>query len=70
MSETGVARRTRSKAGKGVTTVSTPVQKPQLDKSAKVSVKKVAPGPPRIKSKVIPNAPLDNVSFHLENGPA
>ncbi|MCI69927.1 hypothetical protein A2U01_0091190, partial [Trifolium medium] len=40
MSETGVARRTRSRAGKGVTTVSTPVQKSQPDKSARVSVKK------------------------------
>ncbi|MCI84838.1 hypothetical protein A2U01_0106116, partial [Trifolium medium] len=51
MSETGVARRTRSRVGKGVTTVSTPVQKPQPDKSAKVSVKKVATGPlePRVK---------------------
>ncbi|MCI54250.1 hypothetical protein A2U01_0075499, partial [Trifolium medium] len=34
MSETGIARRTRSRAGKGVITVSTPVQKSQPDKSA------------------------------------
>ncbi|MCI95501.1 hypothetical protein A2U01_0116799, partial [Trifolium medium] len=51
MSEIGVARRTRSRAWKGVTTFSTPVQKSQPDKAAKVSVKKVMFGPPRTKSK-------------------
>ncbi|XP_045803021.1 uncharacterized protein LOC123896707 [Trifolium pratense] len=114
--EASVARRTRSRAGKGLTTVSTPVQTPDPAKSVKDTGKNRLFGPPKDKSKVapsteekkkslkrkappsdasdddygtevaasgstsrksigrrkvplsVPYAPLDNVSFHLENG--
>ncbi|MCI27278.1 hypothetical protein A2U01_0048476, partial [Trifolium medium] len=56
MSDTGIARRTRSRAGKGVTTVSTHVHKSTPDKSARVTGKKVMTGPPRTKSKVTPTS--------------
>ncbi|PNX55335.1 envelope-like protein, partial [Trifolium pratense] len=117
-SEASVARRTRSRAGKGVETANTPVQTPKPTRSAKGTGKKPLYGPPKPVSKVIPRneekqkvkkrkapptsdsefepetdvaasgstsrksigrkkvprsvpyAPLDNVSFHLENGSA
>ncbi|PNX85094.1 envelope-like protein, partial [Trifolium pratense] len=113
--EASVARRTRSRAGKGVETAITPVQTPKPTRSAKGTGKKPLYGPPKPVSKVIPRneekqkvkkrkapptsdsefepetdvaassstsrksigrnkvpqsvpyAPLDNVSFHLEN---
>ncbi|PNY02011.1 envelope-like protein, partial [Trifolium pratense] len=109
--EPSVARRTRSRACKGVETANTPVQPP---KPSKDTGKKPLYGPPKPVSKVVPRtetkktkappnsdsdfepetdvaasgstsrksigrkkvpqtvpyAPLDNVSFHLENGSA
>ncbi|MCI56589.1 hypothetical protein A2U01_0077840, partial [Trifolium medium] len=56
MSDTGIAKRTRSRAGKGVTTASTPIHKSKPDKSARMTGKKVVTGPPRTKSKVIPTS--------------
>ncbi|CAJ2671712.1 unnamed protein product [Trifolium pratense] len=113
-SEASVARRTRSRAGKGVETANTPAQTPKPSRAGKETGKKPLYGPPKPISKVIPRtetrkrkapptsdsdfepetdvaasgstsrksigrkkvpqtvpyAPLDNVSFHLENGSA
>ncbi|PNX80093.1 putative envelope-like protein [Trifolium pratense] len=77
VSDAGIARRTRSRAGKDGTTASTLVHKSKPDKPAKLFGKKVVTGPPRAKRSVkgrkvpvaVPYVPLDNVSFHLENGP-
>ncbi|PNX70901.1 putative envelope-like protein, partial [Trifolium pratense] len=116
-SEASVARRTRSRTGKGVETANTPVQTPKPTRAAKSTGKKPLYGPPKPVSKVVPRteekqkvkkrkapptsdsefepetdvaasgstsrksigrkkvpsvpyAPLDNVSFHLENGSA
>ncbi|CAJ2661763.1 unnamed protein product [Trifolium pratense] len=113
-SEASVARRTRSRAGKGVETANTPVQSTKPSRAGKGTGKKPLYGPPKPVSKVIPRteakkrkapptsdsefepetdvaasgstsrksigrkkvpqsvpyAPLDNVSFHLENGSA
>ncbi|CAJ2637306.1 unnamed protein product [Trifolium pratense] len=113
-SEASVARRTRSRAGKGVETANTHVQTPKPSKARKDTGKKPLYGPPKPVSKVVPRtetkkrkapptsdsdfepetdvaasgstsrksvgrkkipqsvpyAPLDNVSFHLENGSA
>ncbi|MCI28070.1 envelope-like protein, partial [Trifolium medium] len=113
-SEASVARRTRSRAGKGVEKAHTPVQTPKSSKAGKDTGKKPLYGPPKPVSKVVPRtetkkrkappnsdsdfepetdvaasgstsrksigrkkvpqtvpyAPLDNVSFHLENGSA
>ncbi|PNY16757.1 envelope-like protein, partial [Trifolium pratense] len=91
--ETSVARRTRSRAGKSVGTVNTPVQTPKptsIEEKQKVKKRKAPPTSdsdfePEIdvaafgstsrksigRKKVplsVPYAPLDNVSFHLENG--
>ncbi|CAJ2663818.1 unnamed protein product [Trifolium pratense] len=113
-SEASVARRTRSRDGKGVETAKTPVQTPKSSKARKDTGKKPLYGPPKPISKVVPRtetkkrkapptsdsdfepetdvaasgntsrksigrkkvpqtvpyAPLDNISFHLENGSA
>ncbi|XP_045798045.1 uncharacterized protein LOC123892291 [Trifolium pratense] len=113
-SEASVARRTRSRADKGVETANTPVQTPKPSRAGKDTGKKPLYGPPKPVSKVVPRtetkkrkapptsdsefepetdvvvsgstsrksigrkkvpqsvpyAPLDNVSFHLENGSA
>ncbi|MCI73968.1 hypothetical protein A2U01_0095232, partial [Trifolium medium] len=47
VSDSGIERRTRSRAGKGVTNASTSVHKSTPDRSARVNGKKVATGPPR-----------------------
>ncbi|CAJ2667395.1 unnamed protein product [Trifolium pratense] len=87
-SEASVARRTRSRAGKGVETANTPVQTLKPSRAGKSTGRKPLYGPPKPvnvaasgstsrksigRKKVpqsVPYAPLDNVSFHLENGSA
>ncbi|CAJ2667952.1 unnamed protein product [Trifolium pratense] len=117
-SEASVARRTRSRAGKGVETANTPIQTPKPSRAGKITGRKPLYGPSKPVSKVVPRteekekarkrkapptsdsefepetdvaasgstsrksigrkkvpqsvpyAPLDNVSFHLENGSA
>ncbi|XP_045792094.1 uncharacterized protein LOC123886862 [Trifolium pratense] len=53
-SEASVARRTRSRAGKSVEIVNTPVQTPKPTRAAKGTGKKPLYGPPKPVSKVVP----------------
>ncbi|PNX59850.1 hypothetical protein L195_g059892, partial [Trifolium pratense] len=53
-SEASVARRTKSRAGKGVETANTPVQTPKSSKARKDTSKKPLYGPPKPVSKVVP----------------
>ncbi|XP_045792087.1 uncharacterized protein LOC123886855 [Trifolium pratense] len=52
--EASVARRTRSRAGKGVETANTPVQTPKPTRATKSTGKKPLYGPPKPVSKVVP----------------
>ncbi|CAJ2633262.1 unnamed protein product [Trifolium pratense] len=67
---TGVAGRTRSRAGKSEVIASTPVHKSKPDKSAKMTGKKVVTGPPRTKSKVIPTSEVKKKNLKRKEAPS